>query len=61
MKQNRPVFRDYIRKMLEILDVLQEVEIVHADLKPDNILVEHDGESITDFKIIDFGSAFNYS
>ena len=53
--------REFIRKMLEILDVLQEVEIVHADLKPDNILIEHDGERLTDFKIIDFGSAFNYS
>ena len=47
--------------MCEILDVLTEAEIVHADLKPDNILIRTDGMKITDFKLIDFGSAFDFS
>jgi len=35
-------------------------KIVHADIKPDNILVAFDGRQITDVKLIDFGSAFSY-
>jgi len=36
--------------------------IVHADLKPDNILVDFDSQKgvIKDLKLIDFGSAFSY-
>ena len=34
---------------------------MHADLKPDNILVSFDGTKITDLKLIDFGSAFIFS
>jgi len=34
--------------------------VVHADLKPDNILVDYDPESrtILELKVIDLGSAF---
>ena len=31
---------------------------MHADLKPDNILVDFDGKRILSLKVIDFGSAF---
>jgi serine/threonine protein kinase len=34
--------------------------IVHADIKPDNILVELGPQGIQDVKLIDFGSAFSY-
>jgi serine/threonine protein kinase len=52
--------RDFIRRMLEALQLLGRLGVVHADLKPDNILVDYDDESqrITSLKIIDFGSAF---
>ena len=33
---------------------------MHADIKPDNILVDFDGEKIRSLKLIDFGSAFPF-
>ena len=46
--------------MCEALALLSRLGIVHADLKPDNILIEFDEETrrIISLKIIDFGSAF---
>jgi serine/threonine protein kinase len=46
--------------MCEALALLSRLGIVHADLKPDNILIEFDEETrrIVSLKIIDFGSAF---
>jgi len=34
---------------------------VHADIKPDNILVDFDGKGIKSLKVIDFGSAFIFN
>lgn len=44
-----------------MFDLLSELDIVHADIKPDNILVDFDGMKIKSLKIIDFGSAFIFS
>ncbi len=44
-----------------MFDVLQALDIVHADIKPDNILVDFDGSWIKSLKIIDFGSSFVFS
>jgi len=52
--------KDLIKKIAETFVVLTEVNIVHADIKPDNILVDYDGSMIKDIKLIDFGSAFSY-
>jgi serine/threonine protein kinase len=51
-----------IRKITETFRVLAELKIVHADIKPDNLLISYSQEKreITDFKLIDFGSAFSY-
>jgi serine/threonine protein kinase len=60
IRNNLSLMRDFIRRMCEALTLLGRLGIVHADLKPDNILVEFDEEQskITSLKIIDFGSAF---
>jgi serine/threonine protein kinase len=54
------VLKDFIRLMAEVLDCLARKKIVHADLKPDNILIDFDGKRITALKLIDFGSAFSF-
>jgi serine/threonine protein kinase len=46
--------------MCEVLDGLQEKRVVHADLKPDNILIELCGRRIQTLKLIDFGSSFSF-
>jgi len=61
LKSDRAVLVDFMTRMLQVFELLAALDIVHADLKPDNILVKFDGEQITDLKIIDFGSAFVYS
>lgn len=54
--------RQLIKYMAEALDALAECGLVHADLKPDNILVDYDPETneINDVKLIDFGSSFYF-
>ena len=61
LKTNRDVLIDFMTRMLQVFELLAALDIVHADLKPDNILVDFDGEKIRDLKIIDFGSSFIYS
>lgn len=47
---------------IQTFKVLSELKIVHADIKPDNLLVTYNAETrqITDLKLIDFGSAFSF-
>ena len=60
LMQSKQVLRDFIRLMVEVFDVLSYYSVVHADIKPDNILVDFDGVKIKSLKLIDFGSAFSY-
>lgn len=40
---------------------MTHLDIVHADIKPDNLLVDFKDDQIKSIKVIDFGSAFIFS
>lgn len=46
--------REYIRQILEALVTCKNANLIHCDLKPENIMVQADGLKL---KLIDFGSA----
>ena len=48
-----PVARDYLAQTVIGLRAFHRMEMVHQDLKPDNLMIDHSGL----LKIIDFGSA----
>lgn len=45
-----------------MLDVLQAKKLVHADIKPDNILInlDRDHTKLESIKVVDFGSSFTF-
>ncbi len=48
-----------IKSLLKFIIILNKYNIVHSDIKPENILIEYNEDySIKSLKIIDFGSAF---
>ena len=48
-----------IKSLLKFIIILNKYNIVHSDIKPENILIEFNEDySIKSLKIIDFGSAF---
>ena len=51
-----------VRKMARALDVLQQFSLVHSDIKPDNVLMQLDGQhtELKSVKIVDFGSSFKH-
>ena len=55
------MFKEFLRQVLRALVASTTRGIVHADIKPDNILVEIQDEKIKNVKVIDFGSSFLYA
>ena len=48
-----------IKSLLKFIIILNKYNIVHSDIKPENILIEYNEDyTIKSLKIIDFGSAF---
>jgi serine/threonine protein kinase len=60
LRNNIDLLRDFMTRMSDALNLLAKLSIVHADLKPDNIIIDYDEatESITSLKLIDLGSSF---
>ena len=50
----------FIKTLLKFIYNISKYNIVHGDIKPDNILIEYNNEdySIKKIKVIDFGSSF---
>ncbi|CAK4608396.1 hypothetical protein LEN26_013731 [Aphanomyces euteiches] len=65
MRDNVSLLKDLLRQLVQAVATLSAVGIVHADIKPDNILIgqaaraDHSLQLMV--KLIDFGSAFSAS
>ena len=42
LRNNLSLMADFIKRMTSVLELFYQAGVVHADLKPDNILVEFD-------------------
>lgn len=60
VRENLNLLRDLVARMADALSLFARLSIVHADLKPDNIIIDYDAQSqtIIGLKIIDLGSSF---
>ena len=60
LRNNILLLKEFLLRMVDALNLFAKLSIVHADLKPDNILVDYDSENetIMSLKIIDLGSSF---
>jgi serine/threonine protein kinase len=60
LRNNMSLLREFISRVCDALNLLAKLSIVHADLKPDNIIMDYDAENeqITSLKLIDLGSSF---
>ena len=62
MNADHAVLKKFLRHTIEAIELISSSNVVHSDLKPDNILVNYmRGEtSFHSLKIIDFGSAYAF-
>ena len=60
LRNNLTLMADFIRRMTQVLELFYHAGVVHADLKPDKILIDFDEEThkIKELKVIDLGSSF---
>mmetsp|Transcript_64860 Transcript_64860/g.74553 ORF Transcript_64860/g.74553 Transcript_64860/m.74553 type:complete len:570 (+) Transcript_64860:9-1718(+) len=61
LRKNTTILKRFLREMCYAIDLLASTDSIHADLKPDNILVEFNPENEDlKVKLVDFGSAYTY-
>ncbi|KDO31879.1 serine/threonine protein kinase [Saprolegnia parasitica CBS 223.65] len=62
MQENIQLLKTFLRQLISAVATLTELGVVHADIKPDNILVtstlQPNGKRDLHLKLIDFGAAF---
>lgn len=58
---NLRLLKKIIIEVAKALQLLSESQIVHSDLKTENILIKHDEQDISEVKLIDYGSSFAFS
>jgi len=60
IRSNMGLMKDFMSRICDALSLFARLSIVHADLKPDNIIIDYDTENqrILSLKIIDLGSSF---
>ncbi|CAH0557013.1 unnamed protein product [Brassicogethes aeneus] len=51
----------FTNKMLRLVKTLHEIQIIHADIKPDNFLVMLKADGTVDLQLIDFGCSIDMS
>ena len=63
MRENSIFLRQMIVELAKALDLLEMSNIVHSDIKTENILLKEEGEHTGNyrFKLIDYGSSFSFS
>ena len=44
LRNNHDLLRDFLARMCDALGLFARLSIVHADLKPDNIIIDYDPE-----------------
>ncbi|OQS03522.1 kinase domain containing protein [Thraustotheca clavata] len=62
MRENISILKIFLRQLIASVQTLNQHQLVHADIKPDNILVSHyfeNGRLELSTKLIDFGSSFS--
>mmetsp|Transcript_63623 Transcript_63623/g.207568 ORF Transcript_63623/g.207568 Transcript_63623/m.207568 type:complete len:542 (-) Transcript_63623:76-1701(-) len=60
MKQRPAVLKGLLRQLLSALCVLTDMQIVHSDIKPDNVLIHEDEHRRLRARFIDLGSAYGF-
>ena len=62
MAKNPQILKNLIIEICKPLALLSQCEIVHSDLKTENILIRYsdDNYKLSEVKLIDYGSSFEF-
>ena len=62
LQKDKSILAHFVYRMGQVLDAVQNANIIHSDLKPDNILLRLNSNQtkLEEIKLIDFGSSFKF-